>query len=112
MLEPHIQVYNHSRPRRSEGPERRPWCVCFSVTYVSLELTLWKVDYKDPDIDCSHLGNDGTAAIATVPAGSDVIFQWSYVGVNYIKEPVCLIIDALFETCSGPVVSIRFGVIG
>jgi hypothetical protein len=106
MLKPHIQVYNHTRPRCSEGPERRPWCVCFTFIYASLELIWCKVDYKDPDIDCSHLGSDGTAAIAAVPAGSDVIFQWAYVGVSYIKELVCLIIDALFETCSGLVVSI------
>lgn len=37
------------------------------------------VSIPDPDIACHHGGNNGTTAIVTAPAGSQVIFQWAYV---------------------------------
>jgi hypothetical protein len=37
------------------------------------------VSITDPDIACHHGGNEGTAAIASAPAGSQVVFQWVYV---------------------------------
>ncbi|CAA7261663.1 unnamed protein product [Cyclocybe aegerita] len=36
------------------------------------------VSNTDADIACHHGGNDGTAAIASASAGSEVTFQWAY----------------------------------
>ncbi|KJA20756.1 lytic polysaccharide monooxygenase [Hypholoma sublateritium FD-334 SS-4] len=36
------------------------------------------ISIPDPDIACHHGGNNGTTAIATAPAGSQVVFQWAY----------------------------------
>lgn len=33
----------------------------------------------DADLACHHGGNEGTSAVASLPAGSKITFQWAYV---------------------------------
>lgn len=43
-------------------------------------LTFSEVAGNDSDLACHHGGNVGTTALASASPGSQVVFQWAYVG--------------------------------